>query len=385
MIESGRLIRWGRRFSGYAVPPLLSALAMLTPRSRRTSPRQTIGVLLFWGVGDTVLATPCLHRLRELYPDARIIGIGRSWLAELFQGEGLFDQTIELVPPWASHRGKYRLWSPEWREFLGKIRDLRKIPFDLVLSPQPDPRDVVVSRLLRTVEVAAHTMRGGKGWVTVDLSPGVRDLYAIRRSELAALAAQALGGGLPSFNPRLKRPAPSSELMNRLLQAGYKSGAVVGLSFGASHPVRQIHGDLVSQILQGMQHRPGAFVVIGHDTAQSFAVPDGVPTVRWSGNLTELKQALATIDLLVCAESGPMHMADAVGCPVVVIFTSGSRILFEPRGSQHRVYAVEPMPCRPCFDYCLYSSPLCMDRLDAGAISALIDQALDLSVTPKHQ
>jgi hypothetical protein len=45
------------------------------------------------------------------------------------------------------------------------------------------------------------------------------------------------------------------------------------------------------------------------------------------------------------------------------------------------MYAVKPMPCRPCYDACIYSSPLCMDRIETGRVADLVDQAL----APLHE
>ena len=61
----------------------------------------------------------------------------------------------------------------------------------------------------------------------------------------------------------------------------------------------------------------------------------------------------------------------------MAIFGSGMPAWFGPVGAVHRVVVEEPMPCRPCFDRCIYPSPLCIDRIGVGSVVAPLRAALD--------
>lgn len=66
---------------------------------------------------------------------------------------------------------------------------------------------------------------------------------------------------------------------------------------------------------------------------------------------TELREVcalLARADLLITGDSGPMHLASAVGCPVLAMFGPTTRAWgFYPFGPRDRVLEV-PLKCRPC-------------------------------------
>ena len=124
-------------------------------------------------------------------------------------------------------------------------------------------------------------------------------------------------------------------------------------------------------------------MVVESDDTPAFDLPSDVPALRWRGALADLKHVLAIADVLLCADSGPLHVGTAVGCRTVAIFGSGSLGRFAPRGPMNATYAVEPMPCRPCYDNCIYSSPLCMDLVDTDAVAALVDEALAQVASPR--
>ncbi len=359
---------------------LLDAASRLTPRARSTSPRRQIGVFLFWGIGDAVLATPFLRALRAAYPQARIHALGKPWLADLFGDEGLFDHVHSFVPPWTKHRGKYRLWTSEWRAFARAVAAMRRTRFDLLVSLRPDPREALLARFLSAQEFAGYADCGGASWISSDLGHGIDREPETYRGELAAHAAQVLIGERPPPNPSLS-PGDRISVLGQLAQLGYRGGPVLALSFGAAHPLRRWSSTQIENTVAQLRRRPGAYLIIESDDAPRLDLPAGAPTLRWRGSLRELKGVLAAADVLLCSDSGVMHVGAALGIRTVSVFGPGSLARFAPRGAAHAAYAVEPMPCRPCHDNCLYSSPLCIDQIDTSRVALLVDRALETAIT----
>ncbi len=361
----------------------LDALAAFTRRGASTSARHRIGIFLMWGIGDAVLSLPLLRALRATYPQARIEGIGKPFLPALFADEGLFDGFHVLVPPWTKPIEKYRLWSREWRDFAAAVRRLAQTEFDLLVSPRPDPRDAALARCLSTAEFAGYGGLGGKAWISVDLggSPGAR--APVYRGELAALAAEALTGLRPPSAPSLTSRPPPDDLTNQLAMSGYRGGPVLAVAFGAAHPIRRWGGAKIAETLGRVQSQPGAYLQIASADSPRFDFPPGIPLVRWQGPLADLKQTLTLADVLFCADSGTLHLGAALGCRTVSVFGPGLPAEFAPPGELHAAYAVEPMPCRPCYDRCIHPSPLCMDRIDTQAVATLIDRVLSAVDRPR--
>ena len=77
---------------------------------------------------------------------------------------------------------------------------------------------------------------------------------------------------------------------------------------------------------------------------------------------------LAEMDLLISNDSGPMHMAAALGTPVLALFGPTDPNRTGPYGSAHRVLTSD-RPCRPCFRReCKYGSSQCLRDLTPEAV-----------------
>jgi lipopolysaccharide heptosyltransferase II len=372
-----------RSFRDRVVKSALDVVAAATPRVRRLTNRRTIGIFMFWGIGDAVLTTPFLRALRSSEPSARIVAIGKPFLPSLLGEEGLIDEFVTLVPPWTRHRGKYRLWSDEWREFAGLVRQLAARRFDLLVSLRPDPRETALARLLSPAEFAGYANAGAAGWVDVDLGSDVTNEPSTYRGELAAIAAERLLGSRPSSEPSLRLCGPPPGLMSQLSAAGYRGGPILAVAFGAAHELRRWSADKIGQALATLRQPPGAYLLIEGDDSPRIEAPRDAPSLRWRGPLGELRRVLSVTDVAFCTDSGTMHIAGALDCRVVAVFGPGSLGRFAPRASQHAAYAVKPMPCRPCYDSCIYPSPLCMDRIDIAAVAARLDASLATVERPR--
>ncbi len=79
---------------------------------------------------------------------------------------------------------------------------------------------------------------------------------------------------------------------------------------------------------------------------------------------------------MVTNDSGPMHIAAAVGVPVVALFGPTSEVRTGPYGAGHRVLT-SAVPCRPCFSrVCHNSVPLeCLQLVQPGQVLDAARQA----------
>jgi heptosyltransferase II len=69
---------------------------------------------------------------------------------------------------------------------------------------------------------------------------------------------------------------------------------------------------------------------------------------------------LAQCELLVCNDSGPMHVANLLQVPVVAVFGPQRPEWFGPRGPLDRLVIRSEFWCRPCSDYCVFDQPYCL-------------------------
>ncbi|HYB90845.1 MAG TPA: glycosyltransferase family 9 protein [Candidatus Binataceae bacterium] len=363
---------------------LLNLLSRITPRRAASEGSlRRIGVLLQWGIGDAVLALPLLEGLAQSFSGASIEPIGKPWLAELFADEKWLGRTHQLVPPWTAYRGKYRIWTQPWRRFRAELSAIRNIRFDLLIGVRLDPRETVQLRLLSAGRSAGTLACGGAGWITDPLPMTPEDYYFRYRAEYNTMALKALTGREGCPRPRLQVGERLREsAIQKLRAAGYEGGPIVAIHNGAGSPVREWRPDGYAELLDAARKLVKFVVVIDDGAAPAgprVSIPDSIPSMVWKSGLGELKGLLSISQVLLCCDSGIMHIGAACGARVVAIFGAGSPEIFFPRGGRHELVKVDPMPCRPCMDDCIYPSPICIDRIAAPAVHASLLRALAAS------
>src|SRR3954462_3667646 len=120
-----------------------------------------IAVFLPNWVGDVVMATPAVHALRERYPDARILGVLKPYVADVLGGSSWFN---DLIP--FDKRGGERLGS------LAVARRLLNERIDLAVLFTNTFRSALAAWLGRCRRRIGYA-RYGRGWVVPDAPPPV--------------------------------------------------------------------------------------------------------------------------------------------------------------------------------------------------------------------
>jgi len=248
-----------------------------------------------------------------------------------------------------------------------------------ISRPNPTPRTGLWSQ----VAVASfQRMRRNAALVSstppITLAP--EDYFVRKRAEYNALALKGLTGCEVSLLPRLDVDGMArTGVLAKLHAAGYTGGPIVCIHNRAGNPIREWRAasfaavlDLVGDLVQ--------FVVVIDDgvdlSGPRVELPASMRSTVWKSDLANLKALLSVADVLLCCDSGVMHMGAACGCRVVAIFGPTSLDIFAPHGARHQIVKVDPMPCRPCLDSCIYSRPICMDEIIEGVVSAALRRAI---------
>jgi len=106
------------------------------------------------------------------------------------------------------------------------------------------------------------------------------------------------------------------------------------------------------------------------------ACDDGVVNLCGKTSLVELGGLLREMDLVISVDSGPMHMAAAVGVPVLAVFGATDPRRTGPFGGRHCVLKTGDLECRPCFsDKCARGDLACLERIE---VETVLREALDM-------
>jgi len=330
-------------------------------------------------LGDAVMTTPALLRLREKFPGAQITLLTPEKLQELWPEHPAVDEVI----PFAADQS---VW-----ETAGQIRALHHAPgrrhFDAALVLPNSPRSALEVRLAR-IPLRVGCARPWRNWfLTQAIAPRPEAVTMRKRSvdeikklisappaakarppasahqlhEYLHLAA-ALGANPEPVPPQLfVRPA-EVDAARKKFGLEKIAGPIFGLNPGAEYgPAKRWPADKFIAVAREIQERTRCtWLIFGGpaDTGIAHRIESAIPsppTAMWNvagkTSLRELMALLKLCRLLLTNDSGPMHVAAALGTPVVVPFGSTSSELTGPGlpGALRHHVIQSDVPCNPCF------------------------------------
>lgn len=168
-------------------------------------------------------------------------------------------------------------------------------------------------------------------------------------------------------------------------------GYVIRSRWATKDGFPEMFGQVISRlhgVLGGEAHVLGApqDAAMGDELA---ALAREVPVRNWCGktSLVELGGLIQKLDLLVTVDSGPMHIAAAVGVPTVALFGPTNPARTGPYGDLHRIVQRTDLDCVPCYArQCQrpQRDHACMRELDAGQVVAAAEEILCVRGDPQN-
>ncbi len=325
-------------------------------------------VLLFkpGAIGDLLQLSPVVRAVKERLPEARItLMAGSAASAELFAHNPLVEEVLVF-----DRKGEHRTWRAS-----GKLwAEVRRRRFDLVVNYQ---RSNLKGWLLLTAAFPCRLLvyRKARG----------RVVHAVE-NHLEAVAP--LGIDPRTADRRLELfPGPgaarwASELLER---EGLTGRTLAALNPGASHPVNRWPAGNFATLAGRLHAELGmAVILVGgpQDRELADAVVDQtcVPVVDLAGRASLLQTGalLARCAVAVSGDTGPMHMATAVGTKVVALFGAADPDRTGPVGAGHQVIASRELECVPCRCRACRHTPYleCMDRISVDAVFEAVKRVL---------
>jgi len=319
-------------------------------------------------LGDVIHALPVLRLLKLHFHDAEIFWWIDSALAPLIEG----DRDLTGIVRFERKRwGKPR----HWPEMLRSIRGLREQNFDLVIDLQGLARSAIFAWLARGKFLIGldDTREGASAFYDVAVPRKSFHTHAVDwyLSVLPALGvpvhkhfewlperpeiSAAVKSKWPTDGARWVALLPGARWINKRWPAEHFSELVRTLS--KSHP------DVRFAVLGGKDDQ-----ALGETISQSE--PARVVNLCGATSLLEMIEFLRRCDLLVTNDSGPMHVAAALGRPLLALFGPTAPERTGPYGQLDHVLRLT-LPCSPCLkSECHYEKPLeCLRALPPAVVA----------------
>jgi lipopolysaccharide heptosyltransferase II len=332
-------------------------------------------------VGDTVLAQPLFRRLRERHAQLTLDVLAPSWTLPLLRR---MPEVSEAIDSPFGH-GQLQL-SQRWR----LARGLRARGYDQALVLPNSFKSALIPRF---AGIALRTGYAGEFRYPLLNDARVLDqqtlaLMAERFASLADPPGATLARPLPAPQLAVSEPARSA-LLDRLgLELGRPVAALCpGAEFGPAKrwPARYF-ADLARRLT-----RDGYQVwVVGSSKerplGEEVAASSGSDCVNLCGStaLDEVVDLLSCARVVVSNDSGLMHVAAAVGVPLLALYGSSSPSFTPPLSQQATVLKLD-LPCSPCYKrHCPLQHFNCMvqltpERVYAALVSSVHDPAAPVS------
>lgn len=289
-----------------------------------------------WNIGDIILMIPFLRALRRKFPAATITLLARPHASEILKGTGLVDSYIETDLGWSEEETRSNPFAYRWQQLLRTAVQLRRHRFDIAFKSRMHIREHVLLALSRANRRVAFAFGIGDRALTDPLD--ARDSDRHKTQDWLALL-EPFGAVSTSDTSTLAISAEEQQwAIDFLSRLSVRPGShIIGV-----HPGASIAGKRWP--LENFRHVSQVLVERG-ETVIAFAEPGGygeqLGEVRGIAlakvSLRQMIALIARCEILVCNDSGPMHIAGVLGVPVVAIFGTGISPLFAPLGGVHRL------------------------------------------------
>ncbi len=358
---------------------LITAPARTWRAPRPDAPPRRVLVLRLERIGDLLMTHEALAVLRHRLPAAEIDLVVGSWNGALARAMTVANRVDLLDAPWLARDRP----GSTWTRLRSHARGWRRHGYDLAINLEPDIR----SNLLLWWSGASRRVgffTGGGGALLTDAAAYDPALHTHDNAvRLVGLAAPAPAAALP-VSPRLQLPDAATERARRLLAPA--AGAMcVGIHASGGRPVKQWHLRRFAEVATALGREDGATIVLTGAPADAGIVSEveaGIPAdvrvlnVCDQGGVLDLAAVLEQLAVLVTGDTGPMHLAAAVGTPVVALFGPSVPARYAPRTASSRIVRVD-LPCSPCNRIrlpparCRGHVPDCLDGISAAHVIAV--------------
>lgn len=375
----------GKRAAALAVDAAIGALAPILARRGRalvpTAPR--VLVIRCDHIGDAVMATTVLRPLRDALNPATLDVLAGPWAAPVFEGHPAVDRVIRCAAPWwsAARGAGPRERLANWAALPGVIRDVRAGRYDVGIDLRGDLRQIVMFLGATGIPVRVGSDRtGGRGLLTHAWAYDT-SLHEVEKN--MAIVAMLGAGGPPRLDivaPRDRAGWLQATVPRDALSHGYAAFCLHGSEENRGWPAA--HAAAVSDALY--EDLGLSSVYVGTADAASFG--DAVrraaqsPVIDLSGrtSLAELLVVLQRAAVTIAVDSGPMHVAAAVGSPVVALFGAGNPRESRPWAANAQVVSARA-PCGCIHPRCDYTDGpgACMREIEPGAVIDAVRSCLE--------
>ena len=323
-------------------------IRLLKALSRQRGGPESFIVPAYTGLGNFLMMTPMVRTLRSLYPQARIhvLAGNRFGTEAVFRaGDGIVDEVH-----WLDEK------LPAWQKALFFLRLRREriatafIPFDA--SPAFYWWGTLLAGIPRRIGHSVDVLGTDMGWTRDALTDDVPLRLDTHESDLHFDLLERFHGPFPrSYETHISPVGP--EVLQRfgLHERGYIAIQVSAANAGVTP--KRWGEDGFAELIRRLT-ADGETVVLPGDRSEKPVIDEflkrhSLDAVNIAGqtSVDEVSAVIKYARLLVCHDSGQMHIGNAHGTPLIALYGPTDDVFTAPKAPTSRMLRV-PLPCAPC-------------------------------------
>jgi ADP-heptose:LPS heptosyltransferase len=382
----------------------LGALSLPFRLMSRRPPQRPGRILLLRleRIGDLLMSLGAIAAVRRLAPEAEIDLVVGRWNAEIARLLPTVNRVEVVDAPWLA-RGEP---GADYGTLRRHAHGWRHRHYDLAINFEGDIRSHGLMALSRARRRVGFGMAGGGPLLTDVVAHDASRHVAANSLALVERAFDLTPGSLPAPPapealaewrlPLPERAASAAGAALAQLAGGTLPARLIGLHAAGGRQIKQWAPERFAQAGLRLARELGAAVVLTGGPEDASIVDGvelalkqaGVTTLRVQGtvDLVILAGVLRRCQLLLTGDTGPMHLAAAVGTPVVAVFGPSMPWRYAPLIAEHRIVRID-LPCSPCNrirrppERCVGHVPDCLEGVTVDAVVAAARE-LAATLTP---
>ena len=347
-------------------------------RSKASKPHASkILVIRYRFIGDTILTLPFLRNLREAYPEAKLDVLVGPVSGQVLEGSPYVDELITFD---TTRFHKYDSGSGKAKSYWSYLLDIRKRKYDLVFVLKRSLSSAFLAFASGASERVGYATEG-RSLLLTRAVPWNTDIHEV---DSLNEIIEATGIEATHRIPDAYISPDETESIRKKIPALNGPGSKVLIHAAAAHPDKTYPLDRWAHIVRTLKEKHGLspfFTGAEADRATYSEIEtlSGVQGVNVAGELS-LRESMSLykeMDLAVCVDSGPAHLAASTGTPTVTLFGPTDPVRWSPLGLNCKSLFDDSLSCRPCHYKKTCTNRECLTEFPPERVLETCEQVLD--------
>ena len=347
-------------------------------RSSRSIPFDTEQPVLVRGtnwIGDVIMTLPAISAIRRSLPRSRITVLAKPWVAELYRISPDVDAVMEYESP-GQHDG-----------IAGMCRlagQLHGEGFAMAILLQNAMEAAIIAWLAR-IPLRMGYNSDGRGILLTHSVQRTKEIRTVHQIHYYLEMLKSLGFQPAGDKPRLQTGEEFRNISRNILNRYHVTpeDTLVGMAPGATFgPAKMWFPRRFAAVGDRLCDAFAARVMLfgskgDRERAEAVQQYARHPFINLAGT-TSLQEAIALIGtcrLFITNDSGLMHLAGALGIPLVAVFGSTNPVTTSPVG-EDSIIIHRDVACSPCLKKVCPTDFRCMDLISADDVYDAAEQLL---------